>query len=167
MDKIWKPVIYVTIAVLYNLLAHNIASFMYRDMQFDDKNAQTISFLFMIGILGMVISLIIGIKSPIGIGFMLGGTILVLTSVCANWTAIAEEMKLLVMALMLGGVVFYANKRLGEKTEIKKDNISNKQKEEPKQEPSTESKSKLKKKVTFKDLVDDKDEDEEDDLDLF
>ena len=72
--------------------------------------------LILFGGIGILISKIMNDKRKYKNGFVskglyYGGLLLILTAVFANWETIAQEMKLLFVAGLLGGLIWYGNKR--------------------------------------------------------
>lgn len=114
----------ISIAISYNLLIHMIASLSYRDLQFEEKNMNTIVLLILFGGIGILISKVLVDKnkelsdSYVSKGLYYGGILLILTAIFANWENIAEEVKLLAIAGIFGGLIWYGYNR--DKNIIKK-----------------------------------------------
>jgi len=117
-------VIYVSIAIIYNLFVHNLASISYKDLQYEEKHQNTIVMLVLFGGIGVLISKIMDDKnkkyknSVVSKGLYYGGILLILTSLVANWDSINEELKLFGVAGALGCLIWYGYNR--ETTENKK-----------------------------------------------
>ena len=57
-------ILYIGIAILYNLVVHNFASMTFKDLQYEEKHENTLIMLVIFGILGIAISklfLVVGI----------------------------------------------------------------------------------------------------------
>lgn len=107
--------IYACIAIMYNLLIHNLASVAYEDLQYDDKDTNTIIMLIIFGFGAIIVSKIINNKKKynnkyVRNGLYYGGILLLVTSLFTNWTDVGNEMKLAVMSLCFGGLIWYGYK---------------------------------------------------------
>lgn len=111
---------YVSIALMYNLFAHSLASITYKDLQFEAKYENTVAMLVLLGGIGIMMSKIISDKlykkSVVSKGLFYGGILLLLTVLMANWQTIAEEMKLFMIAGLLAILIWYGYNR--EKKEL-------------------------------------------------
>jgi len=112
MDTLWSPTIYLSIAFLYNILVHNIASFLYKDQQYDEKNKSVTTFIIIAGIFAIVISKLIEDKDNKHIlvvkGMMIGGILLLITVLLVNWENITEEIKIIMMMGIFGYILWIA-----------------------------------------------------------
>ena len=119
--------IYVGIALLYNLLIHNLASLSYKDLQYDEKHQNTIIMLIMFGGIGILISKIINEKrikyknKYVSKGLYYGGVLLIVTALLTNWDAVEDEMKLLFVAGLFGCLIWFGQKREESVEEKKKE----------------------------------------------
>lgn len=110
-------VLYVSIAFVYNLFIHNLASISYKNLQYNEKHECTIVMLVIFGVLGVVISKFViesnkkYKNSVVSNGLKYGGILLLITAMFANWDNIAGEMKLLMMGGILGYLIWYSYKR--------------------------------------------------------
>lgn len=111
-------IIYVGIALMYNLLIHNLASISYKDLQYDEKHQNTIIMLILFGGIGMLVSKIMMEKrftkyknNYVSKGLYYGGILLILTALFASWDSIAEEMKLFMVAGLFGILIWYGYQR--------------------------------------------------------
>lgn len=117
-------VLYISVALLYNLLIHNLASISYRDLPYNDKLANSTIMLILFGGIGILVSKLINERNKelkdsfVSKGLYWGGILLILTAIFANWDKITEEIKLLSIAGLLGGIIWYGYKR--NKTILKK-----------------------------------------------
>jgi uncharacterized membrane protein len=102
---------------MYNLFVHNLASVSYKDNQYEEKHQNTIIMLILFGGIGILISKIMDDKNKdlknsfVSKGFYYGGIILIVTSIFANWESITEELKLFVVAGILGFLIWYGYNR--------------------------------------------------------
>ena len=110
-------VLIISIALAYNLLIHNLASLSYKDEQWEQKNINTIVMLILFGGIGILVSKVLAEKhkelneSYVSKGLYYGGILLILTAIFANWENISEEIKLLSIAGIFGGLIWYGYKR--------------------------------------------------------
>ena len=110
-------ILYVSIAIMYNLFVHNLASISYKDLQYEEKHQNTVVMLVLFGGIGILISKIMDDKNKkyknsfVSKGLYYGGILLILTSLFANWESIAEEMKLFVVAGVFGCLIWYGYRR--------------------------------------------------------
>src|SRR3972149_6326672 len=87
--------IYTCIAVLYNIFVHNITSAMYRNEVYEEKFKKSVTILFIAGIAGIVASKLLYKNSVVSMGLCIGGALLILTSIFANWEHVSSEIKLI------------------------------------------------------------------------
>lgn len=119
-------ILYISIAIMYNLFVHNLASLSYKDLQYEEKHQNTIVMIILFGGIGILISKIMNDKykkyknSFVSKGLYYGGIILLFTALFANWETIAEEMKLLFFAGALALLVWYGYKRENGIDKVKK-----------------------------------------------
>jgi basic membrane lipoprotein Med (substrate-binding protein (PBP1-ABC) superfamily) len=124
----------ISIAIMYNLTVHSIAAASYKNEQYQQKMINTSVFLILFGGIGILIAKILKEKnkefedSSVSKGLYYGGILLILTSIFANWENIAEELKLLAIAGILGGLIWFGYKK--DKTKIQKKKIESKINEE-------------------------------------
>jgi len=118
-------IIYISIAIMYNLFVHNLASISYKDSQYEEKHQNTIIMLILFGGIGILISKMIDNKnkknnSLVSKGLYYGSILLLLTALVANWESIMEEMKLFIIGGVFGCLLWYGYNRendLNEKME--------------------------------------------------
>lgn len=109
--------LYVSIAIMYNLFVHSLASVSYKDMQYEEKHQNTVIMLILFGGIGILISKIMDDRNKkfknsfVSKGLYYGGLLLIVTAIFANWQSIAEEMKLFLMAAILGCLIWYGYRR--------------------------------------------------------
>ena len=129
--------VYITIAISYNLFVHHLATILYRNMNYKEKFDSTTTFIFIMGIIGIVISKLIlkpediYSESVISMCLGLGGILLILTSVIVNWNEMSDDMRLIISTCIFIGLVwsFYTYyekpKKQIKKTKVNKINKSN------------------------------------------
>lgn len=112
---IFDTALYVGIAIMFNLMAHNITSFTFKDLQYAEKVNKTTIMLFLFGISGYVIGRLILDKKDsryhndtVSSGLKIGGIILMLTAVFSNWTNVSNELKILGICGGFAYLVYYA-----------------------------------------------------------
>lgn len=110
-------IIYISIAIVYNLFVHTLASVSYKDLQYEEKHQNTIVMIILFGGIAILVSKIMDDRnkkfknSYVSKGLYYGGILLLLTALCANWEDIAQETKLFVVAGILGFLIWYGYKR--------------------------------------------------------
>lgn len=111
-------IIYVSIAIVYNLFVHNFASSSYKDYQYEEKHQNTIIMIVLFGAIGIIVAKIMekNLKnnknnkrktSNISNGLYYGGIFLLLTALIANWDSVVEETKMFIAAGVLGCLIWY------------------------------------------------------------
>jgi hypothetical protein len=109
--------LYVGIALMYNLLVHNLASISYKDLQYEDKQKNTIIMLILFGGLGILIAKLLNEKFTqynnlyVSNGLFYGGILLILTALFASWDTIAQEMKFILIIAIFAGLIWYGYRR--------------------------------------------------------
>ena len=110
-------IIYISIALMYNILVHSLAATSYKDLQFKEKHINSIIMLILFGGIGILISKIINERnkdlqnSYVATGLYWGGILLLLTSIVASWNDLAEELKLIGIATIFGLLIWYGYNR--------------------------------------------------------
>lgn len=126
--------LYVSIAILYNLFVHSLASISYKDLQYNDKHQNTIIMLILFGAIGILISKIIEKNNKkkkqgyVSKGLFYGGILLILTALFANWDSIIGELRLFMLAGALVILIWYGHNR--EKKQLQKEEDDEKINEE-------------------------------------
>jgi Ca2+/Na+ antiporter len=134
--------LYLSIAIIYNLFVHNLASMSYKDLQYEDKQDKTIVMLIIFGIIGIAFSKLVIDKnnkyknSIVSQGLYFGGILLILTAIFTNWQSLTEELKLLLISVVFGLIVWYSynytqsSEKQNKKRIIQKRKVNEKAKEE-------------------------------------
>ncbi|ARF09543.1 hypothetical protein Indivirus_1_166 [Indivirus ILV1] len=123
-------VLYISVALLYNLLIHSLASISYRDLPYNEKLANSTIMLILFGGIGILISKLIDERNKelknsfVSKGLYFGGILLIVTAIFANWDKITEEIKLFTIAGLLGGIIWYGYNK--NKQELKRKEIEGK-----------------------------------------
>lgn len=126
--------LYISIAILYNLFVHNLASISYKDLQYNEKHQNTIVMLILFGAIAIIVSKIIEKNNKkkkqgyVSRGLFYGGILLILTALFANWDAIISELRLFMLAGALILIIWYGHNR--EKKQLKKEEEDEKINEE-------------------------------------
>lgn len=113
-----------SIAILYNLFIHHLVSIMFKDLDYETKINRGKIFLLIAGIAGTVIAKLVlkptkdNKDSVVSKGFYYGGLILVITPLFLSWSTTTDDIKLIIVGLSLGGLVWYSNKVLKERNQI-------------------------------------------------
>ena len=99
--------IYTSIAIMYNLFVHNLASITYQDLQYEEKHNSTIIMLIIFGAIGIAISKIINKHKKYNNkyaknGLYYGGILLIITALLTNWSDIGGEFRLIGVGIIFG-----------------------------------------------------------------
>ena len=117
-------VLFISIVFTYNLLINLLASQAYSELQYEEKMVNTSIFLILFGAIGILISKVIHERNKqlqesfVTKGLYYGGILLIITAIFANWENISQEIKLLAIAGIFGGLIWYGYKR--DKTMLQK-----------------------------------------------
>lgn len=111
-------IIYVSIALAYNLFVHNLACTAYKDYQYDDKHQNTIIMIVLFGAIGIIVGKMMeknvkkkNKQSNVAKGLYYGGILLLITAFVANWDAIVEENKMFFAGAVLACLIWYGYQR--------------------------------------------------------
>lgn len=108
-------ILQVSIAIVYNLFVHNLASISFKDEQFEEKQHNTTIMLIIFGIFAIVASKLIFEdyfqSQIISTGFFYGGILLIITAIFANWNNITTQFKLIIVGIALGLLIWYSYKK--------------------------------------------------------
>lgn len=104
--------IYVSIAIVYNLFVHNLASLMFQDQQFDDKQNNTTIMLLVFGFGGIMAPYLMKKfkkykNKHVSKGLKWGGLLMILTALFVNWDDFGNELRLACFGLLFAGLVWY------------------------------------------------------------
>lgn len=145
-------ILYSGIAIMYNVFVHNLASMTYKDLQFEEKNINTIIMIILFGGFGILIAKLLHEKyqkydNPyVTNGLFYGGVLLIVTSLFANWDLIAQEMRFILITAIFGVLIWYGYKRNTDIEEKKQEEgklneeVITKLIEEPKEKPKKKKK---------------------------
>jgi len=144
------------IALMYNLFVHNLASITYKDLQYEEKNINTIIMIILFGGFGILIAKLLHEKykqydNPyLTNGLFYGGVLLIFTSLFANWDMIAQEMRFILITTIFGVLIWYGYKRntsieekKNEEGKINEAVITKLIHEEPKKKPKQKKKQNI------------------------
>jgi len=121
MDKI----VIGSIALTYNILAHILASVLFKNDYYDDKIKNSNVILFLVGLSGLVLSRIILkenqdiTQSVTSMGLFIGGLLLIFTVFILNWNNITENFKLFIVLTFFIFLIWYSSKYFDNKIIIK------------------------------------------------
>ena len=112
-----------SIAILYNLFVHHMASIMFKDNTYEDKINKSVIFILIAGVMGVVMAKLLFEESVdktktkvkqsvIGSGLWLGGILLIITSIFVNWQTLSDDIKLLMIGVTLVALIYYSKKTL-------------------------------------------------------
>lgn len=113
--KTYDIFVFASIAIVYNIFVHNLASITYEDLQYKDKQDNTIIMILIMGIFSIVISKILSQNKKynnkyVRNGLYYGGLLLILTVLFTNWADIGPELRLVGIGAILGGLILYGYK---------------------------------------------------------
>ena len=86
----------------------------YKDAPYDEKFGNTLIFLFIAGVAGVVIGRVIlddnhkYQNSAVSKGLFIGGIMLIITSLFVNWDNMGDESRLLILGLLFGSIIWVA-----------------------------------------------------------
>lgn len=101
------------IALVYNMFFHKLGNVLYNDMEFEKRKENTISVIFIAGIVGMSLGYIMCLddfeykSATVGTGLKIGGFFLLMSSILNNWTEMDDGLKLIVLGIMMVGSMYY------------------------------------------------------------
>lgn len=104
--------VYSAIAISYNLFIHHLATILYKDLPFEERFDSSIMFIFIMGIVGLVIARIIInpdmrlSESVLSMGFGIGGLLLVLTAIVVSWEKMSDDLRLIISTGIFVGLVW-------------------------------------------------------------
>lgn len=101
---------------MYNLFVHNLAQILYQDLQYDDKQNNTILLLMIFGVAGIIIAEMLKRNKKyknkyVSTGLKYGGIALILTVLVASWNDMGNELKLLGFGILFGLLIWYCYKK--------------------------------------------------------
>jgi len=98
---------YIFIAILYNLFIHLLTSKLYKNALYDEKHSNSVVFLVISGIVGIVISKIFMQhykkykNNIVSKGLYAGGIFLIITAIISNWDSVGDNFKIVLSGLIL------------------------------------------------------------------
>ena len=107
MVEIKDTLIFVPFALLYNMFFHKLVEMIYSDIEPLKRFRKSIALLFSIGILSMVIGFLVLPEHPqyddpnMKLGILIGGILLLSSSVTNNWGNLGEMGKLISLGLLI------------------------------------------------------------------
>ncbi len=108
-----NTIVIIVIAICYNLFIHYIPNVIFSGMPFDDKYNKTLYFIFVAGLVGIVISKLLVKegqeykKSVVSMGLSVGGFLLLITALITNWENMGDGIKLLISGGLFLAIVYY------------------------------------------------------------
>lgn len=109
-------IVYSSIAVLFNIFAHNLTSRLYENLGYQEKYQKTVTTLFIIGIFGIIMSKLVlkdnqqYNKSVVSMGLSIGGVLLIITAILANWENIEDDIRIVISGLAFVTLIYIAYK---------------------------------------------------------
>ncbi len=109
----------IIIGIIYTVLLMKTSEIIFSDQKYDNKVQNTLAFLFVISIIGLIIShkLLTNDSLPIKFGLTVGSVILLFYSLVINWDLISNNTKLLILLGSFAAIIYYT------KTSAKKDKL--------------------------------------------
>jgi hypothetical protein len=101
------------IAVFYNMFFHKLGNVLYNDLEFQQRKENTISVIFIAGIIGLSIGYLLCLDDfeyqslSVGHGLQIGGVFLLVSSLLNNWTEMDDGLKLIMLGIMMSGSIYY------------------------------------------------------------
>ena len=113
--NIFDKSLYIVIAIFYNLFIHYLTGSLYKNLPYADRHSNSIVFLAVAGISAIVISKIYIEKNDknkiVSKGLTIGGILLLITSLFANWENITNEYKLYLTGITFLLIIWYSYKQ--------------------------------------------------------
>ncbi len=113
--NIFDKSLYIIIAIFYNLFVHYLTGSLYKNLSYADRHTNSIVFLAVAGIGAIVISKIYIEKTDknkiVSKGLTIGGILLLITSLFANWENITNEYKLYLTGIGFLIIIWYSYKQ--------------------------------------------------------
>ena len=104
----------VVVSIFYNIIIHYITNLTFLDLPFYEKNMKSANMLLLGGIIGLVIShLVLNKKKKyngVSKGFVVGGLLLLITSVLSSWNKISDDLAFWLLLLSFSGLIWHFNK---------------------------------------------------------
>lgn len=103
----------IIILIAYNIFVHHMITYICKSYTYEDKIDYGIAYIFISGIVGIVLSKIllkhneIYSESIVSMGLLIGSLILILTSVYVNWNNITDDIKIFLTTSMFFGCMIY------------------------------------------------------------
>jgi hypothetical protein len=126
--KLFDALIYLSIAIMYNLFVHNLASITYQDLQYEEKYNNSLIMIMVFGAFGIVASKILSKNKKydnkyVNNGLYYGGILLMLSILVANWSDVSDELRLIMVASLFGVLIWYCYKidKKNSKIDVNKD----------------------------------------------
>lgn len=115
-------IIIITIAIVFNMFTHYMASVMFKDYPFQEKYNMSVTLLFICGIMGLVIGKLVINENKyknnvVSNGLYHGGIILIISGLLLNWNDMNDVIKLTVTACAIIGLIFYSYKKTAKNKE--------------------------------------------------
>lgn len=113
---ITNAALYISIALFYNIFVHTFTSILYKDEPFKDKYEKTTVMLLIAGIFALVLARFMSTNDVeyknyvVSMGLGIGGLLLILTSIFANWENIEEELKVGISGAFLIVLIVFSYK---------------------------------------------------------
>ena len=112
-NNIYEAVLYIPIAILYNMFFHKLSPIIFSHDSFVDRYNKTIILLFIMGTLAIVLNrLMIPNNEIVRTGIGLGGLLLIGSGVFNNWNQMKDSIKLLVIGILFVALVSRSYKNL-------------------------------------------------------
>ncbi len=123
--NIFDRTTYMLIALLYNVFVHILTSRIYESAPYNEKHANSVVFLIIAGIAGIVISKVFleyykeYRNHVVSTGIYTGGIILILTALFSNWDTVSSEYKLALSGIALILIILCSYHKSNKKTHKK------------------------------------------------
>jgi Ca2+/Na+ antiporter len=112
------------IAVVYNIFIHYLTSTMFKDYAYQQKFSNTLTLLFVSGIVGVVLGKIFLPDNPklsnvaINKGLFYGGVMLIITSLFVNWENMNHELRLIMIGSIFAVLIWLSYKYIDDDEEV-------------------------------------------------
>lgn len=130
MNLFFEFLLSITIALIYNIFVHCLASSCFIDLKYDEKHNKSLILIILFGIIGLVLAKLFepsqqnltvssgAINSPTSVnkqsyknkivsnGFLYGGFLLLITAILASWNNIGQKIKVIFFGLLFFAVIW-------------------------------------------------------------
>lgn len=121
----------IPIGIIYNFLINKLVNVMFDQMTYTERYQKSLIFMFVIGLIGLVLAFTLFKNHPIfknrplRFGLILGSILLIFYSIISNWNRMDDITKIVVFGIVFGLLILYSyyNGEDNNKKKLKKKKI--------------------------------------------